>query len=75
MGIKQKIMFDAGVATPKDLYEINDQGGRLTSVPLTPGHIVETVNMVFTYNMGVIGGQREKNLSIADGERRPGSRR
>lgn len=72
MGIKQRVNFDAGVSSPKDLYEINDQTGILTSVPKSAYSITETINLSFTYNMGVVGSKKERDLIIADGERRPG---
>jgi hypothetical protein len=73
--IKQKVVFDAGIAQPKDCFEINDQSGRLTSVPKSPYAITETTNLVFTYNMGILGGLRDKNLNIGDGDVRPGHSR
>ncbi|MDD5650105.1 MAG: hypothetical protein PHF86_06780 [Candidatus Nanoarchaeia archaeon] len=83
MGIRQKVTYDAGVASPKELFEINDlnpvtgaKTGPLSQVPHSIYKIVETTNLVFTYNMGILGGLRDnKNLNIADGERRPGSLR
>jgi len=77
MSLKQKVVFDAGVATPPDLFEINDQGGHLSRAPKSPYAITETINLVFTYHMGVVGalmGTTDKNLNIADGQRRPGAR-
>lgn len=81
MGIRQKVAYDAGVASSKELFEINDQSptgqkiGPLSQVPHGIYKIVETTNLVFTYNMGVLGSLRDKNLNIADGERRPGRAR
>lgn len=72
MGIKQKVIFDAGVASPTEQFEIHDQSGHLTSVAKSPYSITETINLTFTYSMGVIGPMF-KNLNIADGERRPGT--
>lgn len=72
MGIKQKVIFDAGVANPTEQYEINDQDGVLTSAPKSAYAITETINLVFTYGLGVIG-LTKRNLNIADGERRPGT--
>lgn len=88
--LKQKVNFDAGVARVKSLHEINDQGVRMStdaprskytvaetiSLGITYGYyITETIGLIFTSNMGVLGGIKEQNLNIADGERRPGSMR
>jgi hypothetical protein len=72
MGIKQKVIFDAGVTSPTEQFEINDQTGHLTRATKSPYAITETINLTFTYSMGVVGPTRN-NLNIADGERRPGS--
>jgi hypothetical protein len=71
MGLKQKVVFGSGVTSSVDNYEINDQGGKFTSVPKGPYSISETINLVFTSN---IIGNNSKNLNIADGERRPGTK-
>lgn len=75
MGIKQKIIFDAGIAGSYEQYEINDQSGRLTRTPKSPYAIIETVGLAFTYagKGNVVGSARGQFLSIADGERRPGT--
>ena len=69
MGLKQRVFSDAGVISPIDQYEINDQGGRLTKAPRSPYSISESINLPFTNK---IIGRNSKNINIADGERRPG---
>jgi len=71
MGLKQKIVFDAGVKSTTSIYEINDQGGRVTSTPKSPYAIQESMNLAFTLN---IVGNNSKNLNFADGQRRPGTK-
>jgi hypothetical protein len=71
MGLKQKVVFGSGVTSPTDIYEINDQGGKLTSAPKGPYSISESINLVFTNS---IVGNNSKNINIADGERRPGTK-
>jgi len=71
MGLKQKSIFDAGVTNPTENFEINDQGGKFTKSPKSSYAITETVNLPFTSN---ILGNNNKNLNIADGERRPGTK-
>jgi hypothetical protein len=89
MSFGQKVTYDAGVTSSKEIFEINDldprdgsKTGPISTVPHSSYKIVETSNLVFTYSyesrkkarMGVLGAAKEKNLNIADGERRPGSR-
>jgi hypothetical protein len=71
MGLKQKVVYDAGVTSTTDIYEINDQAGRLTRSPKSSYAISETVNLAFTNS---VIGPSTKNLNIADGERRPGTK-
>lgn len=71
MGLKQKVTFGSGVVSTINIYEINDQGGQLTSAPKSQYSITETINLPFTSN---IVGINSKNLNIADGERRPGTK-
>lgn len=86
MSIKQKSIFDAGVATgignyPKN-YQVRETSHltitnnpyNVNTLPKSPYAISETRNLVFTNN-GLIGNTKEQNLNIADGERRPGSTR
>jgi hypothetical protein len=75
MGLKQKVVFDAGTTNNPQLYNnistanLNDQGGRITHAPESQYAITETSNLTFTNR---IVGPQKKNLNIADGERRPG---
>lgn len=77
MGLKQKVIFGSGLTNTPRIYEtvqtanLNDQGGKFTSVPVGPYSISETINLVFTN--GVVG-KNSKNINIADGERRPGTK-
>lgn len=72
MGLKQKTVYEAGVKSTTDIFEINDQGGRLTNAPKGHYSITETSNLSFTSK--IIGGHISKNLNIADGQRRPGTK-
>ncbi len=72
MSFKQKVVYDAGVTSTVDIYEINDQTGRLSSVPKSSYAITETLNFAFTYNRRILA-ETGQNLDIADGQRRPGT--
>jgi len=71
MGLKQKVVYDAGIKSTTDTFEINDQGGKITKTPRSSYAIVESINLMFTNS---IIGKNSKNINIADGERRPGTK-
>ena len=73
MPLKQKFIHDAGVNFPKDLYEINDQGGISSSAPVSPYAISETRILTFTSG-GPVEAPGFRFLS-GDGQRIPGSTR
>jgi len=69
---KRKTFHDAGISTPKDLTEINDQGGILYTVPRSTFAISESTNLLFTNK--VVEGVATR-VVIADGGVRPGTTR
>jgi hypothetical protein len=77
MGLKQKVIHGAGTTNTPNIYEtvsvanLQDQGGKFTSVPKSTYSITETSNLTFTNS---IVGPNSKNINIADGERRPGTK-
>ena len=70
---KQKVIHDAGFTSPKDLYEINDQGGKESTIPKSPYAITESTILSFT--SGGVVQQPGARLNLADGDRTPGSMR
>lgn len=77
MSLKQKIVYGAGVTSTPKIGEItgkvnlSDQGGKVMDVPKSPYSISESQILIFTNK---IVGRNSKNLNIADGERRPGTK-
>lgn len=75
MGLKNKVVYGSGITNTPRIYEtisnanLQDQGGKFTTVPKGPYSISETQNYPFT---GKIVGFNKMNIDIADGERRPG---
>jgi len=74
MGLKQKTVFNAGVKSTisiPDTSKYLDMTNIETKTPKSKYSIVETSNFPFTNK---IVGFNTKNLNIADGERRPGTK-
>ena len=77
MRLIQKIVHGAGTTSTPKIGEItgkvnlNDQGGRVMDVPKSPYSISESQVLIFTNK---IVGKNSKNINIADGERRPGTK-
>jgi hypothetical protein len=74
MGIKKRVVHDAGITHPSKLgKEINDQGGSgFVTPPRSSFAIDESINLVYTQNTKILESYKP-NLNIADGDQRPGT--
>jgi hypothetical protein len=73
MGLKQKKIHDAGITSTTKIADTGAYMGTNNEMnaPKSNYAITETSNLVFTNR---IVGRTDKNLNIADGQRRPGTR-
>ena len=74
MGLKQKIVHDAGITSnTKISQELNDQGGiGNNSFPRSAYAINESIDLVFTEGTKILESSQHR-LNIADGGQRPGT--
>jgi hypothetical protein len=69
--LSRKTVHDAGISSPINTYEINDQGGDIVFTPKSSFAIVENIPLVFTQDK--ICRDYQRKLNIGDGDVRPGT--
>ena len=68
--LKRKTVFDAGSSNSPTMYEINDLSGDVVTIPKSSRAITEKTPIVFSNK---ICTDYQRKLTIADGDRRPGT--